>query len=102
MRFFFFVFDVFADIELSACVNRIKPMLREKAVWLVSDFVDTKWWHSVLLFIMYRFFGAVAKLANTKLPKWEKVMEQSGFEKRHQKVYYGDFIKGILYQSGSQ
>ncbi len=95
----FFVFDIFSDAELAGVIDRIKPLLRRDSVWLVSDFVDTKWWHRVLLFIMYRFFGAVASLENKELPRWDQCMDQKEFVERKCKWYYHDFIRAVVYET---
>lgn len=99
---FFFVFDMFSDAGLEEYISKIKPLLKRDALWLVSDFVERKSWHSILLFIMYHFFGLVAKLRNRRLPEWERAIEQRCLTERKHKMFYGDFIKSAVYQMESQ
>lgn len=96
----FFVFDMFSDAGLEEYISKIRPLLKRDALWLVSDFVERKSWHSILLFTMYRFFGWVVKLKSRRLPGWEQVMEQRGFVVTKQKMFYGNFIKSAVYQMG--
>lgn len=95
----FFVFDIFSDPGLSEFIIRIKALLRGQASWLVSDFVEVKWWHRLLLFIMYLFFRITVNLRTRKLPGWEQCMKENGFVVQQQNSFYGSFIRSVWYQA---
>lgn len=96
----FFVLDLFSDSELSDLIASIKGLVRARASWLVSDFVDIKWWHRSMLFFMYLFFRITVNLRTGKLPGWRACMENNGFVERQAHSFYGGFIRSIWYEAG--
>ncbi len=93
-----FFLDLFSDDELKTKIQLIHPFLKDNGIWLVSDFVNQKWWHRIILWIMYRFFKLTAKIEASTLPRWESVLNAYGFIELKSHFYYGAFIKSVVYK----
>ena len=95
----FFFLDLFSSDSLPFLVRRISESLKPGGLWLVSDFVETRWWHSALLSAMYRFFRFTTGLQNQSLPDWNEILLKNNLRPIDHKTFYSDFIKSGLYQS---
>jgi tRNA (cmo5U34)-methyltransferase len=89
--------DIFSASELTAVIRKINTSTRVKTLWLVTDFVETKWWHSIMLFIMYRFFSLTTGLKNHKLPDWHAALIHTQLVEVDKKLFSNGFIKSALY-----
>jgi ubiquinone/menaquinone biosynthesis C-methylase UbiE len=89
--------DLFSVEKLKEVIVKIDGSLKSNALWVVNDFVETKWWHSILLFVMYRFFKVTTGIKNQHLPPWHNVLIQSGLTEVKSKLYSRGFIKSALY-----
>ena len=94
-----FFFDLFSTEECGRLVDKIKPLVHVKSIWLISDFIRTTWWHSAMLTVMYRFFRIVSGLKTNTLPQWENVMTRAGFREIKSQRFYNGFIKSSLFRS---
>jgi tRNA (cmo5U34)-methyltransferase len=94
----FCLLDIFSEPELRKVVEKIKASAKPTALWLVTDFVESKKWHSILLFIMYRFFKLATGLKNQSLPDWDRGVLQTGLVQLECKLHFGDFIKSALFR----
>lgn len=64
-----FLFDNFTQSEADSVFTAIDGMLAAKGTWLYCDFRHTgKLWHSLLLKLMYLFFGLVCGVRAKQLP----------------------------------
>ena len=91
-------FDLFSDNELSKIVSKIKTSVKPNGLWLATDFIENKWWHSILLFVMYSFFRITTGLQNQNLPDWRMILAQENIHEQGKELFYGDFIKTAFYQ----
>ena len=94
----FCILDVFSNNQLKDVIKTIKKSLKSNAIWLVTDFVETKWWHSFVLFIMYRFFRFTTGLMNQNLPDWHGALLQTHLIEVNQKLFANGFIKSAFYR----
>ena len=94
----FFFLDLFSDEKLRSVIAKIKVALKPNAYWLVSDFINTTWWHAYLLSIMYSFFRISTGLRNKSLSDWPGLLLESNFRLQEHKMFFGRFIKSGLYK----
>lgn len=93
-----FYFDLFPNEKLEGIVYEIEKILMPESLWIVADFRDGgKWWHRLLLKIMYRFFRATCNIEASSLPRWEDSMAKLGTREIDKKYFFGDFIKSAIY-----
>ncbi|MBK5277499.1 MAG: class I SAM-dependent methyltransferase [Bacteroidia bacterium] len=90
--------DVFSEVELGGVIEKIKLSAKADADWLVTDFINTRIWHSILLFVMYRFFRVTTSLKIQQLPNWEDLLLRSNLIEIEQKLFYGGFIKSAIFK----
>jgi tRNA (cmo5U34)-methyltransferase len=93
--------DIFSETELRKVIEKIKASAKLNALWLVTDFVESKKWHSILVLIMYRFFRLVTGLKNQRLPDWSRVLLQTNLGQVEYRLFFGDLIKSALYRQDS-
>jgi len=91
-----FFLDIFSDNELRAVVNKIDTSAKPRALWLVTDFVETKWWHSIMLIVMYGFFRLTTGLKNQKLPDWHAALGQAQLAEVDTRLFSKGFIKSVV------
>lgn len=94
-----FFIDMFpGDVVQSIC-RSLYPKLNHAGCWFVSDFVDNgKWWQKFLLWMMYRFFRLTCKIEASELPAWERHLKSTGLEALKSRLFYGGFIKSVVYK----
>jgi tRNA (cmo5U34)-methyltransferase len=92
-----FFLDLFSD-SLQQVIQKIKISLGREAVWIVTDFVDRgKFWHRLMLSVMYRFFRVTTGIEATRLPDYEKQLLGSAIKKSKEKFFFGSFINSAVY-----
>lgn len=92
-----FYFDLFTSNSLIVALGQIKKCLYPGSKLLVSEFIESRWWQRVLLFLMYRFFKWACDIEATNLPDWQHQLEKRGFAERDTTTFYRGFIKSSLY-----
>ena len=90
--------DIFSDEQLPKLLRKIRASMSSNGHWLVTDFFKEEWWHSLLLFIMYRFFKLTTGLKNQKLPDWERALHHEQLTVTDQRSFFGRFIKSARYK----
>ena len=95
----FFFLDLFSHEKLRDVIAGIKIALKPNARWLVSDFINTTWWHACILSVMYFFFRISTGLQNKSLPDWTGLLLESNLRVLEHKMFFGNFIKSGLYQT---
>jgi tRNA (cmo5U34)-methyltransferase len=93
----YFFLDLFEEERLQHVTGIIKSKLALKGVWLVSDFVNARWWHKPALFIMYIFFRMTAGLTTKRLADWNKSLRSNGLSEIEARLFYGHFIKSAVF-----
>jgi ubiquinone/menaquinone biosynthesis C-methylase UbiE len=91
-----FYLDLFRDYSCHAVIQKIKLSLHAKSIWIITDFVSTAWWHYCMLFLMYRFFEITSHIEAARLPDWESMLKQHGFNEIKSNLFYSGFIKSTL------
>ena len=94
----FFYLDLFQEKKLQGVIEKIRLSMKPNALWLAADFVKTKWWHSVMLFMMYAFFWFTTGLRNRYLPNWEAFLLENDLTKVDGEMFYGNFMMSGLYR----
>jgi ubiquinone/menaquinone biosynthesis C-methylase UbiE len=94
----YFFLDLFDKLEIKRVINQINASLKNEGVWLVSDFVDTKFWHRVFLSMMYCFFFLIGSVHTTRLSSWIKNLEEVNLKCTHQVFFYRKFITACVYR----
>lgn len=94
----FFFLDMFSGPELNVLLRKLIITLKPDGIGLVTDFVDTKWWHKIFLSTMYIFFRMVSGLGNQKLVDWSVSLKDAGALEVADRYFYGDFIKSAVFK----
>ncbi len=93
-----FYLDLFTNESLNSVLGKIKKALKSDSLWLVTDFIDgKKWWQSLLLKVMYRFFQMTCNIETTRLPNWNQQLRTFGSNKLKSKYFYRGFIETTVY-----
>ncbi len=98
----YFFLDLFEGKSLRDMVIQLKKKLTKGGVWIVSDFVDDRFWHRILLFLMYWFFKVVGAIDSTRLANWRVAMKSQQLECIEQAFFYRGFILSCVYQRKSE
>jgi tRNA (cmo5U34)-methyltransferase len=93
-----FYLDLFSDDSIKSVLHKVKISLSGNAKWIVTDFVNDKRWHNLLLKVMYTFFLLVSGITSKKLPHWKNEMLAIGANEFDSKQFYKGFIETKLYQ----
>jgi tRNA (cmo5U34)-methyltransferase len=93
-----FYLDLFDERSQSNVMDKIRISLTPSALWLVTDFVQEKVWHKVMLWTMYRFFRIMARIEATQLPDWQNNMMEAGHTLCETKKFKSGFIQSNLYR----
>ncbi|MFZ6009654.1 MAG: class I SAM-dependent methyltransferase [Bacteroidota bacterium] len=95
-----FYLDLFSETILRKVVQQVRSQLKQGGFWLVSDFVnDRKWWHRLLLWIMYRFFNSIARVEARVLPDWQSILKHHQLREEKTQVFYSGFIRSSVYRN---
>lgn len=93
-----FYLDLFEERSLNNVMDKIRISLTHSALWLVTDFVQEKAWHKMMLWTMYRFFRITARIEATHLPDWQNNMIGAGHTLCETGEFKNGFIKSNLYR----
>ncbi len=94
----FYFLDLFEENDLKRTLVTIKRKLKLNSLWLVTDFVNERIWHRVMLGSMYLFFRVTTGLRNQQLPDWSTELKKSGLLKQNERSFYRGFIRSAVYQ----
>lgn len=93
-----FFLDLLPDKTLHGILSSLLKLLNPGGLWFVTDFVDNKWWHSVYLFIMYRFFRLATGIEANRLPDWKQGIAGLRLIKVERRFFYYGFIESGVYK----
>jgi tRNA (cmo5U34)-methyltransferase len=93
-----FYLDVFSIQQLQVVASKINDSVRARGGWIVTDFASDKWWHILLLKVMYRFFKTFCKIEASRLPDCAAVIKGLEFAEVDSKEFYNGFIKTTFYK----
>jgi len=92
-----FFLDMFDDEKMKQLIKTISASLSISGIWLIADFVNIRFWHRSLLFLMYRFFRMLGVLQLNTLGDWDTIMLNQNFNCEQETHFYGGFIKSAIY-----
>jgi tRNA (cmo5U34)-methyltransferase len=92
-----FFLDMFEEPDLSHLCFKLLRNSKNGALWLVSDFLDSRWWHRSALFVMYRFFNLLCKVKPRRLPPWEQILGSVVGPHVEETSYFCGFITANIY-----
>ncbi len=91
-----FFFDLYSSEGITQIINKINKLLRHNGLLLVTDFINSKWWHLKILSAMYFFFRMTANLKTNRLATWWQVVG-SGYQLLKTKTFYNGFIHASVF-----
>ena len=93
-----FFLDLFPDGDVGTICQQLSSRVRQHGLWLISDFVKgDRWWHGMMLWIMYRFFRFTSGISGSRLSSWELHLRAVGLRATASKLFFHGFIKSGLY-----
>lgn len=97
-----FLFDNFTTETAKTVFESVHQKLSVGGIWLLADFNLTgKLWQAVLLKMMYIFFRIICRIEATKMPEYEILFKNSGYELQASQSFYGQFIIARQYRKAS-
>ena len=93
-----FYLDLFPPDACNVIIRKIRSAIRPGGCWLVADFIDTTWWHGVMLRMMYGFFSVMCGIEGRSLSPWENLLEENGFKEYKSRKFFGSFIKSAVFR----
>lgn len=93
-----FYLDLFPDTKLEDVLLKIKTSMTTHSQWIVTDFVNTRPSHRIMLWLMYRFFRLVAGIEAKTLPAWTALLDKAGARIESEKLFSNGFIKTVLFR----
>lgn len=93
-----FLFDNFTEAGFQQLFIHLQGQLKSGGLWLNADFQLTgKWWQSVLLGIMYRFFHLLDCVNVSRLPAIDAQFFNNHYSILDQKTFSREFVKSTVY-----
>lgn len=93
-----FYLDLFTEESIQIVLEKIKRSLAPNAQWIATDFVENRWWHSLMLKLMYFFFRWISNIESQKLPEWNKALQTIGGRQTDSLNFYQGFIQTSVFQ----
>jgi ubiquinone/menaquinone biosynthesis C-methylase UbiE len=93
-----FYLDLFSKGNCALAIQKIRSSLHTHGIWIAIDFVNTTWWHGVMLSFMYLFFRLTCSIEAMTLPNWRRIMSENGFLEIESKSFYRGFIKSVRFR----
>ncbi|WP_162303657.1 class I SAM-dependent methyltransferase [Hymenobacter sediminis] len=95
----FFFLDLFEPHRLRLLVRRLHAALAPGGVWLLADFaVPQRWWHALLLRLMYWFFGLTTGIGARQRPPIEPELMRQGLSAAPVGRFFGGMIKASVWR----
>jgi tRNA (cmo5U34)-methyltransferase len=92
-----FYLDLFPNARLPEVILRLDHITHSSTHWIVTDFEKQKWWHTVMLKIMYVFFRLTCNIEASRLPDWRLDLNGLGWKENKSAWRYGNFIRTTLW-----
>jgi tRNA (cmo5U34)-methyltransferase len=86
-----FFLDCFEESDVVALARKIAKASQPEALWLISEFRETRWTRPVLT-LLYTFFRLSTGLKTRRLVDYRDIVEAAGFRLRRRE--YG--MAGLL------
>lgn len=96
----FFFLDLFAPDRLRSMVERLRAAMAPGGSWLLADFGPPGcWWHRLLLWLMYRFFGFSAGISARQRPPIEAELRHLGLRPQTAGQFFGRMVEASVWRS---
>jgi tRNA (cmo5U34)-methyltransferase len=96
-----FYLDLFPQDACFKVIHKIKSAIQPNGMWLVADFINTTWWHSVMLRTMYGFFKLMTGIEASALSEWKNLLVTNGFKEYKSREFFGGFMKSAVFRLSS-
>ncbi|AHJ96574.1 class I SAM-dependent methyltransferase [Hymenobacter swuensis] len=95
----FFFLDLFEPVRLRALVARLRAVLATGGVWLLADFgLPQAWWQSMLLGLMYHFFGLTTGISARQRPPIEAELYRVGLQPEAAGQFFGRMVESSVWR----
>ena len=89
-----FFLDLYSSKGIDLILKKMDKLLHHNGLLVVTDFMNSKWWHLKILSVMYFFFRITANLKTNRLPALWQIVGSS-----YQLVKTSTFYNGFIYAS---
>jgi ubiquinone/menaquinone biosynthesis C-methylase UbiE len=96
-----FFLDCFTEATLKRLVPDVAARVSPRGCWFVSEFVAERWWHRILLWLMYRFFHNLTETEARRLPGSEDVLDRAGFSAERLGSWRAGFVVADVWHRDS-
>ena len=94
-----FFWDMFSTSRALKMKALIDQQLKNKAIWLLTDFKNSNiWWQRGLLKGMYCFFRATCHIEAFELPDFDQIFNRKKHTILYQDTFYHEMIRSTLYE----
>lgn len=100
----FFLLDLFAPDRLRELVARLGAARAPGGAWLLADFgPPRRWWHRLLLRLMYGFFGLTTGISGRQRPPIEAELARLGLRPTPAGQFFGQMVEASVWRdSGAE
>ncbi|MBB4600776.1 SAM-dependent methyltransferase [Hymenobacter luteus] len=98
----FFFLDLFEPHRLRLLVRRLHTALAPGGAWLLADFAaPQRWWHALLLRLMYWFFGLTTGISARRRPPIETELTRAGLSRAPAGRFFGEMIEASVWRQAT-
>ena len=95
----FFFLDLFEPVRLRQIVARLGAARAPGGAWLLADFgPPRRWWHRLLLGLMYGFFGLTTGISGRRRPPIEAELTRLGLRPTPAGQFFGGMVEASVWQ----
>lgn len=99
----FFVLDTQSETALHSMMTILYTSLKKSGMWLFADFKISRkkherWWHLLLVRMMFLFFRLTCHLQNKQLPDYDKAFATLKLIKEKEKSFYSNLVISEVYR----
>ncbi|SDY06535.1 class I SAM-dependent methyltransferase [Hymenobacter psychrophilus] len=95
----FFLLDLFEPARLRQLVARLGAARAPDGVWLLADFgPPRRWWHRLLLRLMYGFFGLTTGISARQRPPIEAELARLGLRAAPAGQFFGGMVEASVWR----
>ena len=95
----FFLLDLFEPRRLRQLVAKLGAHRQPGGAWLLADFgPPRRWWHRLLLQLMYGFFGLTTGISGRRRPPIEAELARLGLRAAPAGQFYGGMVEASVWR----
>lgn len=96
----FFFLDLFTPNRLRGITERLHAALVPGGSWLLADFgPPRRWWHRLLLWLMYRFFRFSAGIGARQRPPMEAELRRLGLGPQAAGQFFSQMVEASVWRN---